>query len=637
MKRSMPLILFVFWLILLSRVFSQFSPSLYLPREVQRAVEKRTRTLRGVPGDAYWQNRADYRIQVTLHPDSGLIEGSGQVVYYNNSPDSLHKLVFRLYPNIYARGNPRQFPIPPTDLTEGMDILSIRFMTDRTVTEVPEKSIHRTPTNLVIKLEQLLTPGDSIKMEFRWKFVLPYARPIRMGRYSDTEFFVAYWYPQVAVYDDVNGWDMREYTGVVEFYNDFNNYDVRITVPGDYVVWATGELENAGAVLRPSVVQRYRQAMESDTVVHIISPADYRKGRPTLEGEKHTWHFVARHVTDFSFATSNRYNWDGVSLVVDRVTGRRVLTDVAYPDSAAFYQEAAMFARATVEYLSFELPGVPFPYPHITTFCNGTARGGMETPMMTNDGIPRNRHGTIGLVFHEIAHTYFPFYMGINERKYAWMDEGWASFFPREVVERLEPDYDYWAGKVKRYIYGAGYEWDVPLRIPSYLLNPPAYRMASYNRSAVAYALLLEYLGRERFRAALQEYIRRWHGKHPLPIDFFATFNEVAREDLSWFWKPWFFELGYPDLAVTDVQLAGDSCRIFVRRQGMLPIPVELTLVFQDSTTRSIRRPISVWKTGNREWIIREKISGKLCEVRLGGKYIPDVNAKNDRFRIRKE
>ena len=604
--------------------------SLYLPREIQQALEKKTRTLSGKPGEAYWQNRADYSISVKLVTETGKIEGEETVVYRNNSPDSLRKLVFRLYPNLYKKGNPRQFPLPEEDLTEGMSIDFLKIGEETFAVNEEKKKVRHTPTNLVVYLVQPIPPGANCCIEFRWHFTLPRKRPVRMGQYGNSEFFVAYWYPQVAVYDDVNGWDMREYTGTTEFYNDFNNYDVRITLPGDYVVWATGKLQNAEEVLRAEVVRRYRQALVSDTVVHIITPQDYREGRPTLPGSQHTWHFVAKNVSDFSFATSNHYNWDGVSLVVDTRTGRRVLTDVAYPDSATHYEEAALFARATVEYLSFQLPGVPFPYPHITTFCNGTRRGGMETPMMTNVGVPRERYRTIGLIFHEIAHTYFPFYMGINERKYAWMDEGWASFFPREVVERLEPDHDYLKGQIRAYVASAGKEWEVPMAILSYIINSPAYRMASYNRSSVAYYLLLDYLRRERFRQALQEYIHRWHGKHPLPIDFFFTFNEIAGEDLSWFWKPWFFEMGYPDLALTRVVQQGETCEIHVRREGNLPVPIKLFIVYQDSTTLEVYRPMSLWKSGQKELVIREKVEKPLHSVCLETQYIPDVNEKNN-------
>ena len=342
--------------------------------------------------------------------------------------------------------------------------------------------------------------------------------------------------------------------------------------------------------------------------------------------------FKAQQVTDVSFAVSNRYRWDGVSVVVDDANQRRVLTDTAYPDSAIHYEEAAKIARTTVEYLSKELPGVPYPYPKITTFCNGGRGGGMEWPMMTNDGAPSNRASSIGLIFHEIAHTYFPFYMGINERKYAWMDEGWATFFPREVVERLEPKYDYqWKSVISRYERFAGRESEMPMIIPTYLLSGRSSMIvAAYSRPATAYSILKDILGRELFRLSLQEYIKRWHGRHPIPLDFFNSINNAGGENLNWFWQTWFYDFGYPDLTIHAVTEKKDAVEVTVKKAGRLPVPVKLTFVYSDSTKEEEYRSVKVWRNGDEKISFTINISKKVVIIILSGTHMLDMNKEKN-------
>ncbi len=607
--------------------------SFYMPLNIQEAYEKGTRSYDGRPGPNYWQNSADYKIDVELIPYAGYIIGDARIVYHNNSPDSLDQIVFRLYQNNYKKGNARQFRLEERDLTNGVQLHYLTINNSIINLSDENKKIRKTGTNLIVKLGQRLPPKEELHIAIGWSFTLPKYRKIRMGQYSDTDFFVAYWYPQIAVYDDIDGWDLNEYYGTVEFYNDFNNYEVSIIVPAGYVVWATGTLQNPGEVLQKKILQRWLKAQKSDEVVHIITTEDYKNGSVTQEGLRNTWRFKANNVPDFSFAASNHYLWDAVSVEVDEKTGRRVITAAVYPDGAPHFEEAAEFSRATIEYLSKELPGIPYPYPHVTTFCNGGYGGGMETPMMANDGAPKKRAQSIGLIFHEISHNYFPFYMGTNERKYAWMDEGWASFFPKEVVERLEQSYDYQKGIVEKYNSIAGQEKEVSLMIPSYLVNDgSSYRTHAYYRPAIAYTFLKDLLGEKLFKKALQEYIRRWNGKHPIPYDFFFTFEDVAGKSLQWFWEPWFFQRGYPDLAIKKVQQSRNKIKVTVERLGRLPVPVELNFHYQDETSAKIYKSINIWENNKNEVIVIFHPEKNVQKISLGNAYIPDVNPENNTY-----
>jgi hypothetical protein len=444
-----------------------------------------------------------------------------------------------------------------------------------------------------------------------------------MGRYPNGSLFLAYFYPQMAVYDDIDGWDLQEYSGLTEFYNDFSDYTLEIQAPANYPVWATGELTNKNEIYSDKILSRFTIATSSDTLVHILGAADSLPLRKK-EGMV-TWRFAARQVPDVAFGLARKYCWDAVSVVVDQRSGRRSLAATVYPAGTKGYEKVAEVAAATLKYLSFELPGVPYPYAHSTTFCNGRSNGGMEFPMMTNNGNPSQYANLAGLTFHEIAHTYFPFYMGINERKYAWMDEGWASLLPTELVDRVDPSYRYWEREVISYMRNAGSEFDTPLIIPSVALNNPSYRASSYYRSAMAYYYLRDAMGKERFVKGLQEYIRVWNGKHPIPYDFFGMMDQANGESLNWFWNPWFFETAYPDLKISSVRLTGRTLQVEVENTGGLPLPVKLTLKDNGGRVQEVLQSCTCWKGAVKKTVLKLMVKEMPAEVSLGDVSIPDM------------
>ena len=594
--------------------------------EFQKAVLQQTRTNEGIPGPKYWQNHAGYNISVEVIPETGLLSGSETITYFNQSPDTLKRIVFRLYQNIYKKGNSRQFAIGTEDLSDGVEISNLKI--DGLDYDVNSKKVSNTATNMVIRLDKPVLPGGSANISLNWKFNFPKKRMIRFGLYNPGHLLAGYWYPQVAVYDDIDGWDMIDYAGMVEFYNDFNNFNVKIIMPGSFVVWATGELQNPDKVLKKEIAGRYEKSKTSEEVVNIITQADYQEGQVTKQGEKHTWEFAATGVPDFTFAASDHANWDATSLVVDKLTGRRVQVSAVYPDSAVHYEKVAALTRDAIAFMSFEWPGYPFPYPQATVFANGRKTGGMEYPMMANDGAPDDLADLTGLTYHEVFHNYMPFAMGTNERKWAFMDEGWARFFPSFFLQKQVPEDKYFQRSIKAYEEFAGKQNELPPIIPTYIFNDyQTQRMAAYTRPAVAFHLLKITLGDDVFKKSLHLYMSRWMGKHPQPADFFQTFSEAAGEDLSWFWQPWFYQFGYPDLSIKEVTSDGV---LVIERKGSFPVPVEVTITSENGKNWLISENARVWKDGKKLLNIPLENFKTITSIELGNNLIPDVNRKDN-------
>ncbi|PKL84372.1 MAG: peptidase [Ignavibacteriae bacterium HGW-Ignavibacteriae-3] len=614
--------------------FSQKS-SVYIPRNIEKAYEKGTRSYDGKPGASYWVNSTDYKIQAEVFPKEHTVKGSAQIKYYNQSSDTLKQMVMRLYQDINKKGNPHDSQFSPNDATDGVQIDTL-IINGKGIDTKVRGVVFRRGTNMTLNIYQTpLLPNSSIDIEIKWSVIIPRESRLRMGAYNDSTLYVAYWYPQVAVYDDIDGWDRHNYTGEVEFYNDQNNYELEITVPAGYLVWGTGVYQNLQEILKPEIYSRYQEALNSDGIIRIVREEDLKNGA-TIKNEKTTWKLKADNVSDVSFATTNGYVWDGISAEVDE-HGRRVLTDAVYPTKSKSWEKVAYYAKLSVENLSKQWPGVPFPYFKITVFNGETmGGGGMEMPMMCNNGMSGSEAGQAGVTLHEIAHNYFPFYMGTNERKYAWMDEGWATFFTSAMLKDIVPGADEFTGNVQTVGRLMGVEMDQPMITPS-LAGGPMLNFNSYNKASVSYYVLKDLLGDELFTKALHEYMNRWHGKHPLPWDFMFTFNDVAKEDLSWFWNPWYFDRGFPDLGIKSVKSKSGNTQIIIEKIGKAPVPIDLIVSYSDSTTESIHKSTSSWKSGNNEVKIDFKTNKEIQKVELNTKLVPDANEKNNVFEVTKK
>jgi len=598
-----------------------------MPLNIKKAYDKGTRSYDGKPGAKYWQNKLEYKIKLSVNPETRILEGSETIKYFNNSPDILNQLVIRLYQDINKYGNVRMRALTKEALSDGVKIEKI------IINKKKMKSFnqYRTGTNLFVDLPKPLSPGKNATIEIEWSFIIPKGSNIRMGTYGPSTFIVAYWYPQISVYDDIDGWDIINYTGEEEFYNDYSSFDVEITVPNNICTWATGTLQNPKDLLTPEYFSRYIKALESNSVINIITADDLETGNIfNKSSENNTWHYKADNVTDFAFAMSDHYLWDAVSLKL--ANGSSVLISAAYDPKSEDFYEVAEISRVSIQMLSDDFPAVPFPYNRFTVF-NGS--GGMEYPMMANDGSRFSRSSTVNVTSHEISHTYFPFYVGTNERKYGWMDEGLAQILPLNIQDSLAENNNQRFSNVFNYLLEAGNEMEMPMMTPSNLLDYPTLGTASYFRPAVAFILLRDILGDEVFESTLREFIYRWNGKHPIPYDFFFTFNNVTGEDLDWFWNPWFFERGYPDLSIKDVKTSGNKVEVIIEKIGLLPIPIELRFITDNLTEIVIYKDASIWKNGESQITIEKNVDQKIELVEIGSSIIPDVNKKNNTFEIR--
>ncbi len=553
---------------------------LYMPSEFQKAYKEGTRSKDGKPGPNYWQNTADYQMQVRVDPEARRIEGSQTATYYNNSPNALSTLVVRLYNDVFRKANPRASRVNPEDITEdGVDLKMLKINGEELSLE--DGPVQRSGTNLFIQLAEPLESGASLEMETEWAQFIPLTNR-RTGVADNTSFFVAYWYPQFAVYDDVFGWDTEDYSLNTEFYNNLANFEVTIEAPPAYTIWATGVLQNPEDVFPEAINERYQRALSSTETVRILGPDELSNDYEHASG---SWVYKADEVSDFAFGLSDHYAWDAA---IQRVADRDVLISSAFPyEAAAEYDTLTQAQRKIMRHFSEDVPGVPYPYPRFTSFM-GLQGGGMEFPMLAY-----NQNGNIGLTAHEMYHTYFPMYVRVNERLYAWMDEGWADFMDGLIVARYfmdddTPPYLRTGGGVQGTL---GTYRDLPLITSSQFMDGSNYGYASYPLPSFVYSILHQHLGEELFFRAYRDYINRWAYKAPTPYDFFYTFENVSGQDLSWLWEPWFFSYGTADVEIVERKKG----KLTLRNAGNRPVPVHVDLKYADGSEEEIVRSAISW------------------------------------------
>lgn len=612
-------------LMLSATAFAQQN-QLPIPAKIQSAYTRGTRSSSGKPGAKYWQNAADYALKVSFNPETRLLDGTVDVVYLNNSPDTLQQLWFKLYPNLYKKGVPVKTRIANADQGDGVKISAMQLNGKA----VSESRFVMDGTNMHLEIPALL-PGKSLKIKLNYSYILNKGSHMRTGQVNDSAHFIAYFFPRIAVYDDLDGWNKYPYTGEEEFYNDFCNFKAAITVPKDYVIWATGDLLNAKEVLNPDVAARLKQAEGSDEVVDVISALDLQNKTATSDHEYNTFKFDARNVTDFVFATSNHYLWKSSSVVVDSLTGRRTRVDAAFNPIHQDYYEVIDFSKKTVHLMSHHFPKWPFPYPHETVF-DGLDQ--MEYPMMVNDNPVEKREDAIYLTVHEIFHTMFPFYMGTNETKYAWMDEGWATVGEWLLSPMIDSTITDTFG-LNETAQISGTEEDLPIMTLTPDLSRGITMTNNYPKPGLGYLFVMDYLGKPLFTKALHHYITQWQGKHPMPYDFFNSINEGSGKNLNWFWKRWFFEDGATDMGISNVVKNTGGYSIQVENKSKRPMPVVLALEYEDGSTENINRNIGIWEHASHFVQIDAPGTKKLKRVSLGSALIPDRDLSDNVFNVR--
>jgi hypothetical protein len=600
------------------------SQELYIPRDVKQAYKNETRNKDGKPGANYWQNKATYHIKVQVAPPNPTITGKEEITYTNNSPDTLKVLNFKLYLNNHKAGAARLGQVSDDYLTSGTHIDTYS-----------ENGVQRAwkdnndGTNKRIQLLKPLLPNGKVNLSIDWHFDMS-KQSGREGAIDSTTFFLAYFYPRIAVYDDYEGWDRMTFTGSQEFYNDFNDYTVEVTVPKNYIVWATGDLLNPDEVLQPEYANRLKKSMTSDDVIQIATQDDLNKKQVTKQTETNTWKWKASNITDVAIAISDHYNWDAGSVVVDKKTNRRASVQAAYDEKSEDFKEMVTYGKHALGWFSSNYPGVPYPFSK-STIVRGFAD--MEYPMMVNDNSQKNPNFTRFVVEHEIAHTYFPFYMGTNETRFGFMDEGWATTLEYLIgiddMGKAQATNFFKMFRVNRWINSKSMEGDVPIITPSNILSGPALGNNEYGKAALGYLAVKDLLGDKLFKKALQGYMARWNGKHPIPWDFFYSINDVSGKDLNWFWSSWYFSNNYIDIAVKDVETNSNGTTLKLENIGGMPAPFDVIMTLKDGTTKTVHKTPEVWKN-TKETSLTLKGINAIESLKIDGGIFMDADTSNN-------
>jgi hypothetical protein len=618
-----------FFIIVFFSAQSLHAQDIYMPRNIKKAYEKGTRSLTGAPGKNYWQNKGVYNIEETVHTDTRSISGKETINYSNNSPDTLKAIAIRFVNNIHKPQSPRSGFYSTDFLDSGLHISS--FKIDGAVYDI--NSAGWSTVNAV-RLKSVMMPHSTVTLEIEWNYPLS-KQSGREGQIDSTTFYCAYSYPRVSVYDDYNGWDMIPHSDRQEFYNDFNDYTLSISAPKNFVVWATGDFLNPDDVLQLEIAQRLKTSYTSEDVIHVATFDEMQQRKITQQNEWNTWKFKADNITDVCFAVSDHYVWDAASVVVDPKTNRRASVQSAYNDTAKDFHSYTKWSQHSLSFFSTQWPGVAYPFSKMTSF-QGYAD--MEYPMMINDGTTKNLSFAQMVEDHEIAHTYFPFYMGINETRYAYMDEGWATTWEYIIgideVGKATADSVYKNFRIRRYINDLSTEEDQPIITMSTQVSGAGYGNNSYGKASLSYLALKDLLGDDLFKIALHHYMDNWNGRHPIPWDYFYSINAGAKQNLNWFWNNWFFRNNYIDLKIKSVQSNKNKTIVTIENVGGFAIPFDVVLTTKDGKDKRQHFTPSVWSKNEKTITLTVDNNGAANSVKLDGGIFMDATPDDNVFKL---
>ncbi len=596
----------------------------------------------GAPGGRYWQNRTDYTLRATLDTGTRAVKGSMTLRYANRSPDTLSFIWLQLEQNAFRSNSLNSFIFAEDSrfgargfnggytFTRMAQVLSAR---SGGVQRKVDLASRINGTVMKVNLAEALAPGRTATIEVTWSFEVPEHGADRMGR-DGSLYEIAQWYPRVAVYDDVRGWNMEPYLGQGEFYLEYGDFDLYVTVPAGYVVAATGVLQNPRDVLTAGQIARHALATRSDTVIRLITVDELASGvaRPRKNGTM-TWHFLARNVRDAVWAASPDFQWDALSW-------NGIMAYAYYrPNAAVNWHDAADQARMSV--MEYSERWFPYPWPQITAVEGPIS--GMEYPMVAMENRSSDVYDLYNVVTHEIGHMWFPMLVGSNERVYMWQDEGFNTFINTFSEGRRYPEKgDQMARAAEERRLVEAYMTrgiDEPVNISPDRIDPRRLGEAAYVKPSAGLQLLRqEILGPEAFDDAFRTYIVRWAYRHPTPADFFRTMEDVGGRRLDWFWRGWFIENARYDQSVDSVVTLtkGDTVIVGVeygnRERGVLPLRVRFT--FSDATTQDYEYPAEIWSTDSRQYARTYTFLNKRVariEIDPDGRLV-DVDRKNNRW-----
>lgn len=604
-----------------------------------------TRAATGEPNVGYWQNKADYQISVSLNDETNQVSGTVTITYKNNSPHALPFLWLQLDQNLFNKESRGQARMPlnsrsrygdsKSDFNGGYKIRSVKLLNENT-----DANYAITDTRMQVRLPKAMKGGGDItRIKIEYSFILPEYGADRCGILKTKNgniFAVAQWFPRMCVFDDVQGWNTDPYLGPSEFYCEYGDFDVTITAPSTHIVVCSGELLNEAEVLTPTQFTRMAQAKKSDKTVIIRSAEEVTEAssRPT-RSKTLSWHYKITNARDVAWASSKSFIWDAAKMNLPG--GKTSLAMSVYPvesDGEKGWGRSTEYIKGSIE--NYSKRWFEYPYPCAVNVASNI--GGMEYPGIVFCGYNATRGDLFGVTDHEFGHTWFPMIVGSNERKYGWMDEGFNTFINSLAGEDFNNG-EYKDGaanmeQVAAFLFGPGSE---PI-----LLTPDAMKernigVALYFKPGLGLSLLRkEIIGPDRFDYAFREYIRRWAYKHPTPWDFFRTMDNVAGEDLHWFWKAWFLENYKFDQAIASVTYdnndAAKGAIVHIVNMEQMALPVNISYETKSGVKGTLKLPVEVWNNTN-NWKVKLPVTEELQRVTLDeAKAFPDVNFKNNNW-----
>jgi len=607
----------------------------------------------GAPGPKYWQNHVDYSLNAAIDTTSKVLSCSEKISYTNNSPDELPYLWVQLDQNTYkddARSNfVTGFSPAPDQHTTGYDIESVYISNGKVSTKA---DFIISDTRMQIRLSKAVLPdGGTITIFIKYHYTIPSNFGNRTD-YFDTKngkiYETAQWFPRMCVYDDSHGWDTLPFLGPGEFYLEYGDIDYSVTVPADMIVAGSGELVNPQEVLTAKQLARLDQARNSDETVMIRAADEVTQAssRPKSSGTL-TWHFKMSNTRDVAFGASKAYIWDAAR--VNLPGGKKSLAMSVYPVESAgkeAWGRATEYLKKSMEYFSEKW----FVYPYPVAVNEAGIAGGMEYPGIVFDGFTDKGAGLYMVTAHEIGHNWFPMVVGSNERRYAFMDEGFNTFIDvyasdefnhGEFAPKRDGEYAPGKGNPVDEIIPTIADPNAPVIMTAADAVPEKYRHTiEYFKPALGLVLLREHvLGHDRFDYAFKNYIHEWAYKHPTPEDFFRSMDNAAGEDLSWFWNGWFYHNWQLDLALIDAKYVNNDpkqgIQVTVANKEQFAMPFNLEVKLKDGTKKRMNLPVETWLQQKAVTFVIPTTTEVESVTVDPDADLPDINRKNNTLMVK--
>ncbi|MGG9962173.1 M1 family metallopeptidase [Ferruginibacter sp. SUN106] len=607
------------------------------------------RSAKGIPGPSYWQNNSSYLVHATLSEKDTSVTGDVTITYTNNSPDQLDYLWLQLDQNIFKPSSRSVAATPyPGDYFSVLGKINGGYNIKDVTISYDNKSYTVQPvitdTRMQVRLNTPLQPkGDKVSIKINFSFVIPLDGAGRFGRQytkNGVIYQIGQWYPRMCVYDDVEGWNTLPYMGLGEFYCDYGNYDYYITAPAAMIVYGSGDLQNAAAVLTPEQIKRLAAAANSDKTITIIGADEIGKPATRPAGKENlTWHFTMTNTRDIAFAASKGLIWDAAK--INLPSGKKALSMSCYPVESLgdiAWTRSTEYLKASIEIYSKNF----FEYPWNVAISNAGITGGMEYPGMIFNNYKEIKARLWFLIAHEIGHNWFPMIVGSNERRYMWQDEGfntYVNYIANDLFNNKEYQTDA-AYFDKSFFASRDYmqfmQYKDPLMTVSDAMDAEQHYQF-YGKTAYGLNLLRTVVvGKERFDYAFRKYTEAWAFKHPTPYDFFHCINNAAGEDLNWFWKEWFFTTAKLDQTITAVSyIDNDPAKgalITIDNKGKMVLPVILKIIQANGKEETVQLPVEIWQRGG-SWVYKYTSSNKIDKVILDPENVlPDMDRKNNEW-----